>query len=227
MATLKKSLRGENQKRREDEIKKKKERDRMIFASLKLVAHNNKMFRLSERATSRIYESIGLQPPDVPRTKDIREKVSFVVGVGRMFLYLHTGYNPRKGEFPEDGALSIVIVDPFDEKQRVFYRQLKQIPGVDRKVEDHLEFFLKELSPDSRPVLKGGGWASILEVTQDQFYWVDKKQAIIRGLFENADPRSWVSKIQKQKEGYEFSTRVNKKISVRRRDIKKPYKTKK
>lgn len=210
--------------------RKKKEKDLLIFKLLEMVAKENGMDPVSQQALEKIYKSIDLKVPDVPRTKDIKEKVSFVVFIGRLLLYLHTGFNAHEKEFSRNGALSLVIVDPFKkrkgDKERVFYRQFKRVPGVQKKVEDHILFFLKELSHEDRPLLKNGEWASILEKSQDEFYWVDKNKKVIRGLFDSASRDSWVQKIQKQRCSYE-SFRKKKGIKKRRRKIKKPYKTRK
>jgi hypothetical protein len=207
----------------------KKQLDLMIFEAIKYVALKvNNMEIRSEQVIKKIHEALGLIPPDVPRTEDLTEKVEFVKEKNRLVVSLYSGFNSVKGEFPKDGALQIVISQPGEsyDSERVFTRQFARRKGVEKIVEDYLEYIFEEISEEKRPLTKNKNWASILEVTQDEFFWVDEEQNIIRPFFENVQKGSLVEKNQKQRLYYDVYTRVKKGYKKRRREIKKQYKKK-
>ncbi len=208
-------------------LSKKQQLEMFIFDQLKKVANKFKLRQLSEQGLKKIYDHLGLVPPIAERTKDLCKKVSFVIEINRLIIYLHTTYNRETCQFTT-GSLSVVVEDPFlktkKRNKRVFFRQFNKIKGVDKKVEALLEFFLKEFKEEHRPFTRKKEWATIKEKTQDNYVWVDGRKTI-RSLFAYATPKGLVDKTQKQREYYE-KTRLNIGVKSRRRDLKKPYKQK-
>lgn len=209
--------------------KQKQKRDVVLFSRLKRIAVRKRMRQLTKVAIQKINKAIGLKKPDVLRTVDIEDKAAFIAGVGTMVVNLYTGFNLLKKEFNPNGSLEIVISQLVGNKnntKRVFVRRFKRERGAGEKVKQYLAYILKEISEEKRPQTKKGNWASIKEITQDQYYWVDEKERIIRGFFDNAPADSLVRKIQEQREKYDIVTRPKKGFKKRRREIKKSYTTK-
>lgn len=202
-------------------------KDMAIFGRLKGVATKHSLRQLSEEALKKIYEHLGLVPPVVARTKGLSKKVSFVIEINRLILYLHTTYNWEECTFTL-GALSVVVEDPFlqtkKKNKRVFFQQFNKVDGVDIKVEALIRFFKKEFTEEYRPLTQQKEWATIVEKGQDNYVWADGKKKI-RGLFDNAFPKGLVYKMRKQKKYYE-ETREKNGPRKRRRNIKKKYKQK-
>jgi hypothetical protein len=208
-------------------LSEKQKRDIAIFEHLKKVAKKLKLRQLSEQALKKIYERLGLIPPNVKRTKDLSKKVSFVIEINRLVVYLHTTFNREKCEFTP-GALSVVVEDPFlktnKKNKRVFFRQFNKSPGVHLRVDALISFFIKEFREERRPLNLEKDWATIIEKGQDNYVWADGRKKI-RGLFDNAFPNTLVYKIQNERRYYE-KTRKRRGVKERRREIKKPYKQK-
>lgn len=206
----------------------KQEQDILIYESLKYIAVAMGFKPRSKEAIRKVHQSLGLVIPEVPRTDDLEDKSAFIIEVNRMIVSLYTDFNLETREFSKNGALKIVISVPTEEynSKRVFVRQFARIPGVDMIVEEYLEYILDEISEENRPLTEKGNWASLLEITQDYFFWVDEEENIIRGFFENAPSGSLVEKNQYEREYYEMVTRKKRKYKKRRREIKKKYATK-
>ncbi|HRH24909.1 MAG TPA: hypothetical protein PLQ20_01035 [Candidatus Paceibacterota bacterium] len=208
-------------------LSEKQQRDYSIFRQLKKIAKKYKFRQLSEKALKNIYTHLGLVPPVAKRTEGLSKKISFVVEINRLVVYLHTTFNKETLEFTA-GSLSVVVEDPFKKtakkNKRVFFRQFNKIEGVAEKVEALIAFFIKEFNEENRPLTKNGDWATIKEKGQDNYVWADGSKTI-RSLFRNAKASGLVWKVQKQRIYYE-KTRTTKGVKRRRRKIKKKYKQK-
>ncbi len=208
-------------------LSEKQQLEMFIFDQLKKVANKFKLRQLSEEGLKKIYDHLGLVPPVAQRTKGLSKKVSFVVEVNRLIIYLHTTFNRETCQFTT-GSLSVVVEDPFlktkKKNKRVFFRQFNKVKGVDKKVEALIKFFIKEFKEENRPLTSHKEWATIKEKGQDNYVWADGRKTI-RSLFAFTYPKSLVYEIQKQREYYE-KTRLSRGVRSRRRDLKKPYRQK-
>lgn len=208
---------------------KKQQRDFLIYEAIKYIALENKFEERTIESIQKVHKVLGLEIPDVPRTEDLEEKSAFIIEKNRMVVSLYTGFNLIRQEFNKNGALQIVISVPKGnsyDSERVFVRQFVRIPGVERLIEDYLEYILEEISEKNRPLTSSGEWASLLEITQDEFFWVDENGIPIRGFFENTLVGSLVEKNQIQRIIYDTKVRSKRGFKKRRREIKKTYKTK-
>lgn len=208
-------------------LSEKQRRDYSIFGQLKKIAKKYKFRQLSEKALENIYTHLGLVPPVAKRTEGLSKKISFVVEINRLVIYLHTTFSKETFQFTP-GSLSVIVEDPFQKtvkkNKRVFFRQFNKIDGVDEKVESLIAFFTEEFNEENRPLTNSGDWATIKEKGQDNYVWADGSK-VIRSLFHNAKPNGLVLKVQKQRLYYE-GKRTSKGIKERRRKIKKKYKQK-
>lgn len=211
-------------------LSEKQQRDTLIFENIASFLKQEGFELLSKAALEKIYASIKLVPPSIQRTEDIKEKASFVLEKNKMIIQVNTGYNLEKKLFPKHGALSVIASDPINcpfEQERVFQREYKRTyASTPIKVQQLVEYLVEEIGYEHRPGIKSGGWATIVEITQDEFFWVHPKtHAIIKGLFDRAPKKSFVVKDQYKRSYYEGVSRGLLGIQKRRRDIKLPYKT--
>lgn len=181
----------------------------------------------------KIYKALGLEPPDVLRTKDVKDREWKIKDINGYTISVHTTYNQVTGRFSEYGMPCIVIEDiacDKEDERRVLTRSFHRMPSGSfiHAIGKYIAFLTWELE-ENRPLTQKKNWAKIKEIGHDQFFWVDEEGKKIRNFFAHANRGvfSFIYKDQNKRKHYTKVVRARLGIRRRLRDIRKPYKKRK
>lgn len=203
-------------------VEEKNTRNKEYFQKIKDCLIRLGFDELTKDRLEKIYMSLGLVPPDVDRTKDILDKVSFIKEINGYAIYVHTTFNRATGTFSKKGKIYIIIAKLIDrDSKRILSRGFYRVGDFHLKVSAHARFFVDQLK-GQWPITRKRNWAELKEVSHDSFYWVDEKGEKIMDFFLRADTYKFVLETQLQHEAYERRRKVLG-VKKRHRKIRKKY----
>ncbi len=207
----------------------KRMRDSNYFRLLQGDLEKNGLWELTADVMEKIWTVNKLQAPDVERTADVKDRVSFIVNVHNYALTVHTTFNRAIGQFSPYGVVTIVIEKLMDKSSkailfRFFYR--KADGGHIRRIDQYVRYILKELKY-GWPLTAKGNRAELKEFKNEQFHWVDEGGKKIRIFFGNDPSFRLITRIERQKKYYHKVARKRLGVKGYRRNIRKKYAKKK
>jgi hypothetical protein len=206
-----------------------KMRDTYYFEALKKDLRNYGMWELTPKVVEKIWAINNLKAPNVERTSDVKDRVSFITHVNHYAVSVHTTFNRKIGRFSRYGIISVVIEKMMDSGSesvlfRFFYK--KSNGSHVRVVSQYVKYILHQLKYNW-PLTGKKELASLVEFENEEFYWVHKNGRIISNFFADTKKYPIVRRIEKRKYYYHRVVRKRKKIRRYRRDIRKKYDKKK
>jgi hypothetical protein len=204
-------------------------KERQLYKSLisKLYAYG--LREETRVSVEKMFRAIGLEPPQVDRTKDVMDRVTYSIEINRYILSVHTKFNRKEARFSRhSGRVEIIIAraENYDSK-RLFCRKFNIRPygTFVQKVAEYVAFFCAELRGERRP-MRDSVWAELKEIKHDEFWWVDKDGKKIRNLFAYATLSRYRYVFQDQNRRLWYRDVARPKLGIKhfQRDLKKPYK---
>lgn len=201
-------------------MNKKKELDVIHFASISSFLETEGFKEISGSRLRKIYRVYDLVPPDVIRTRDVLERVSFIKEINGYVIYVHTSFNKVEKCFTK-GTRIFFIVDDIRLSVKRLTRKFNRIGQFSKKVNDFADFLVSELE-DRWPITTKNNFASLKEKSHDRYIWEDENHQKIRDFFAHA--AKFPSVLEGQKERVRYQKR-RKKLGIKKnlRDIKKTY----
>lgn len=206
-------------------MKKKNQLDRMRFASIKSILELEGFSEISEERLATIYKRYKIVPPNVPRTEDVMERISFIKEINGYIIYVHTSYNKQKELFSPGTRLFFVVVDIRTGKKRLT-RKFNRQGAFDKKVHEFADFLVNEFE-NRWPLTEKNKYATLVEISHDKYVWRDgEKGKLLRSFFLHADKYPSVQKGQRARIAYR---KRRKALQIKRnlRNLKKKYKSRK
>jgi len=198
-------------------------KNKQIFYSIRGNLKNKGFIEINRTVLEKIFQNLGLVPPDLPRTKEVSDQVSFIAQFLNYGVIVHTTFNRVSKRFSTHGAMSVLVVKFVDKGSEIkLYRSFSRRGDFDLLVNPSTNYFINEITKH-RPLTPNGSWAELYETSQDVFYWVDEDGKEIRDFFANAEKGSCVVKTQKQRLAYEKYALKAGKRKRRRREMKIRY----
>lgn len=207
-----------------------KNTDSFLFSMLEDSVMNHGMWEATPDVMEKIWKTSGdLQPPDVERVIDVKDRVSFIFYINGHVLWVHSTFNRSTKKFSPYAAISIVIAKLIDKGSeriltRFIYRTKNPVDRIKKTIQ-FVDCFVDELK-NSWPLTAEGKWAELKEFKNEKFFWVEGKKKI-RNFFTNSKMYSLVHQAEMQRSWYHRVGRKKKKIKRYRRDIRKKYRKRK
>ncbi len=206
-------------------MKKKNELDRMLFASIKSVLELEGFSEIREERLVKIYKRYKIVPPNVPRTEDVMERISFIKEINGYIIYVHTSYNKQKKTFSPGTRLFFVVVDIRTGEKRLT-RKFNRQGAFDKKVHEFADFLVSEFE-NRWPLTEKNKYATLVEISHDKYVWRDgEKGKVLRDFFFWTDLYPSVQKGQQARLAYRKRRKVLQ-IKKNLRNLKKKYKSRK
>lgn len=207
-----------------------KKTDAFLFSMLEDNVMQHGMWETTPEVMEKIWKTSGdLEPPDVERVIDVKDRVSFILHINGYILSVHTTFNRLTKKFSPYSAISIVIAKLIDRgSERILTRFVYRTKNPVNRIKKTIQFvdcFVNELK-NNWPVTTGGDWAELKEFKDEQFHWIDGRKKM-RNFFADSFSYPLVHRAEIQRSYYHRVWRKELGVKDYRRNIRKKYKKRK